>query len=510
MEQTRQKITRLEKSVERFLTRGEVKEVSDAELATALEERIRRRSQRSFPEALKDARKFLSRVKRGGYNGVLSLAAYRSLARTLHLKGDYARAAEAYAEARTLGRRDSDYRARIDRALIDVHMYRGDMPAARRSARRALAAFEKTGSAVELAKTQVNYANLLHRQDKHRDAEKLYRSAAEVFSREGQQLALARAAYNRANTLLQLFDIDEAERLYQLALDIYTRHDCLLDATDARYGLAWLRMLTGRFHDALLDLNICQHSYRAAGHRRGAPLCELDQAETLLHLNINTEALSAARAAEREFRKQALRYEASKSALFRARAAYTLGKRGEAKSALKRAFAGFQAEGNSGFLASSHLLAASLAQSPGERTRELKKSRGMFKRSQLPLWETLCDLQLALEPGTGARALERLRKSPAAHASPQLHAIWQTLLGDRDEANGQRARARRRWRTAANRLDNLRALLPPVELRTALARQEISPHRRLIAAEMGSNPLQAALWSERFKTAGLWAPAAGT
>lgn len=513
MVKTRKKIDKLEvnlgRAIGRFFKFGEAPDGLQSELADAIEKRIWARCQNSFPDALKQARRFVSQVKRFGHNGALSRSAHRSLARTLHLKGDYQKAATAYFEARRLGKNNADYRARIDRALIDVFMYLGDLPAARRSAKNAIAAFEKLNSEVDVAMTQVNFANTLHRQDRHREAEKLYARAAEVFADTGHDLALARASYNRANTLLQLFEIDEARRLYQLACDIYETHDRPLDATDARYGLAWLNMLTGKFHIALIDLSACQRNYAAAGHKRGVPLCELDQAETLLHLNMFSDALVAARESEKEFKKQGLRYESSKSALFRAKAALALGKSSEARAALKRALSGFRAEKNRGFLAATHLISALLAKSDKDRSRELKKSRDLFQQAQLPLWETLCDLQLAVDPVTGTDALARLSESGAARSAPHLFAMWQTLLGDHEAARGRKQQAQRRWKNAAEKLDTLRAQLPPVELRTALGRQEISPHQRLIASELSSNPLQSALWSERYKTAGIWAPAPG-
>lgn len=514
MEKTRKQINSpaisIDKAIALFFKNGDAPERFQSKLADAIEKRIWARCQSSFPSALKEARRFVSQVKRFGHNGALSRSAYRSLARTLHLKGDYQKAAKAYTEARRLGKRNADYRARIDRALIDVYMYLGDLPAARRSAKNAIAAFGKLNSEVDVAMTQVNFANTLHRQDRHREAEKLYARAAEVFAGAGHDLALARASYNRANTLLQLFEIGEARRLYQLALDIYEKHDRPLDATDARYGLAWLNMLTGKFHIALIDLTACQRDYAAAGHRRGVPLCELDQAETLLHLNMFSDALIAARESEKEFKKQGLRYEYSKSALFRAKAALALGKMSEARAALKRAVAGFRAEKNEGFLAASHLIAALLAKNDKDRARELNKSRNKFRQAQLPLWETLCDLQLAVDPVKGTDALARLSESGAIRSSPHLFAIWQTLLGDHEAAGGKKTQAKRRWKNAAEKLDTLRAGLPPVELRTALARQDISPHQRLINAEMQEHPLQSAVWSERYKTAGIWAPGPGT
>ena len=113
--------------------------------------------------------------------------------------------------------------------------------------------------------SQVNYANLLHRQDRHVEAEALYRQAADYFARIGNRVAAAKCYYNRANTLVQLFKLDEANLLYRKAIEIYEEEGFELDANDSRYGIAWMRMLQGQFHLALLQLADCERVYRESG-----------------------------------------------------------------------------------------------------------------------------------------------------------------------------------------------------------------------------------------------------
>ena len=372
-----------------------------------------------------------------------------------------------------------------------------------------MSVFKRLGAADDLAQTQVNYGNLLHRQDRHREAEKLYRRAAAHFDATGDRLAAARCYYNRANTLVQLFDMPEAERLYRQAILIYTEAGYELDACDARYGLAWLFMLSGKFHVTLTELAACERVYHQAGDPRGEALCLLDRAEVYNGLGLYADALATAKAAEKRFSRLKMRYEQSKAALFRGQAAAALGRKSEAVSSRQGAERGFTGEGNHGFLGATRLLGAELA-GPDRRIRrrELAAARRHFARAQLPYWAAMCDLY---EIAGGVRSvplLKRIGRNRAVHVVPHLYALWQTTLGDQAYLRHRIDQARQCWRLAANRLDAVRAHLPPLELRGAYGRRHRLPHPRLIAVDIDSHPQEAAAWSERYKTAGVWAPLA--
>lgn len=502
-------VTKLDSKSRRFLS-GRLKNTSEIRtVSQSIESYIRQRSQSSFPSALRTARRFVAQIENRGLNGHVSMSAYRVLARTLHLKGEYVEAAEMYRRARSAGKNDSQFRASIDRALIDVFMYMNKSPEARRCYRIALATFRRLGSEDDIAMTQVNYANLLHRNDKHRSAERLYREAGIVFEKSGNEFAVARAAFNRANTLLQMFDTGAAQTLYEQAFSIYNKLGLTLDANEARYGLAWLRMLIGEYHIALQDLSECQTVYRDAGQKRGIALCELDKAESYLQLNLFMEALECARLAEKRFSKLRLSYERSKASLFRASAAYGLGRIREARASITRARVGFTATKNSQFLGAVSLVEAQLTRNNNDRMRCLRAARKRFVGAQLPLWEAICDLQIASSKSVKKSELKRLASNKAVQVSPHLYTAWKTLLGDEAYQRGSTDEARRRWTEAADRLDSLRAQLPPVELRRSIVRQRHSPHQKLIADQMRSNPMSAAAWIERYQTAGIWAPVSG-
>ncbi len=490
-----------------FLKIGVKDSIIDSELARGCEQLIQQLSRRSHAQALKLAEDYEMRTRSAGR--LLRLSAQRTLARMAHLSGLHRRALEAYLKARRLIRSDPLLRGRIDRALIDVHMYLGQYSKACQAAQKAIKTFTNLGCEADLAQTKVNYANLLHRQDCHRDAERYYRQAGDFFRRNGPAVAAARCYYNQANTLVQLFEMRQAEKLYREAEKINEAEGFSLDANDARYGLAWLKMLVGDYHLALLELADCEQIYREGGDPRGEALCVLDRAEVYLSLGLYKDALKAAGVSERRFRKLNSRYEMAKAALFKGQAAWALGRKSQALRALKKAKTDFIREQNEGFVGVTRLFAASLSRgSARKRRQEVEAAKRMFSRVQLPLWEAICDLYLLSESSDHRRILKNLAQNRAVRLVPHLYACWQTACGDFELSQGRRAAAIHCWQQAADRLDVVRAKLPPLELRSTFHRKSDSPHRRLIAAELDGNSLAAAVWAERYRTSGLWSTTA--
>ncbi|MBK7141430.1 MAG: CHAT domain-containing protein [bacterium] len=496
--------TKLSAAVDRFLSSGKLNGTDPSVLAKAIDDRMRIEAQKSLKQALVSARRFARFASTNP--SPLPLTGYRVLARITHMSARHADAEQAYLKARALAKTDPMVTGRIDRALIDVYMYLGNFSESRKRARSAIRAFEKVNATADVAMTRVNLGNLLHRQDKHRDAERIYAQAQAYFQSAGDELSVARCQYNRANTLVQLFDFAAAEPLYRSSRDIYLKHSFELDATDAKYGLAWLAMLRGEFHVALIELAECEAAYRTAGQPKGTAVCELDRAEVYLGLNLLTDALEASRSAEAQFRRMAHRYEQSKAALFRAKAAFGLGLQTEAEQAARRAISGFEADKNDGFLGASYLVHSQNLKEKKTREQELARARGRFTKAQLPLWQAVCDLYDAADSRHARRAFGRLSSNRAVREVPHLFAHWQTMLGDAAENAGDRQNAIRCWKRAADRLDAVRAQLPPLELRSQFATGQSSPHRKLIESELDRSADRAAAWSERYKTAGVWAP----
>ena len=170
------KKSKLDRAVDSFLSYGAVNGFSPNELATACDRKVRSETQVSTESSIKLGRQFVKHAKPHG--GLLYRKALRASAWALLVAGNYPEAKNTYLAARRLLTKDAISRARIDRVLIDVYMYLGDFKEAQRRARMALSSFGRLGAEGDAAKTRVNYANLLHRQDRHRQAKQLYEQAA--------------------------------------------------------------------------------------------------------------------------------------------------------------------------------------------------------------------------------------------------------------------------------------------------------------------------------------------
>jgi len=496
----------LTKRVRQWIARGGRPPAEPSVLIDCADKLLRSELSRSAKKALILARQLLSRAERLRWRD-MAYVALRGVARAAHTGGDHRLARSSYVKARTIAVIMADRRgqAQIDRALADVHMYLNRYADAQAYARRAIKIFRALKSDADVVQTEVNLANLLHRQDRHRDAENLYRKAEAFFAQSDNPVAMARVAYNLGNTQVQLCSWEEASASYGRALEIYTEQKFDLDANDARYGLAYLELLSDRFATALGMLGECERKYREGGDLRGAALCVLDLTEAYLGLNLYAEARTSAKDALGRFGKLKLRYETAKATLFLAWACAGLQDYTEARRDAHKALRLFTAEENRGMAAAAQLLIAQLTRGDAPRRAALTEARRLFGRAQLPIWSMLCDLQILAGPD-GRAAQRRLEGNRALRRVPHWSALYDSLRGDMELRKGRTSPARRHLQRAVATLEQARAGLPPLELRSAYLAGRTDPYSRLVALEAGRNPKAAVQWAERLKTAGLWTP----
>ncbi len=486
-----------------FLDHGELGELELEQVVALSDRRVRARTQENSAEAVELGRKFVERTR------ALGSAHYRValLANgwVLRVAGKFPEARDNYLLARRRCGSDALCRALIDRVLIDIYMYLGKYPEAERRARLALDTLQRRRLTDDAAKTKVNLANVYHRRDRHRDAYRMYHQAAGHFSRKGNMLSAALCWYNEANTLTQLFKFDQARELYSRARDIFSENGQQLHATACSYGLAWVNMLSGDFHTALQQLSVCEESYIAGHQPRELVLCQLDRAEAYLGLNLFVDARTAAEVAETKATELSLDYETAKAAFFQGKAAIGLGRIADARGCLKRASDRFRKAPNHGFLAAVELTRATIDRSRAAGLKRCKSAATLFRKAQLPLWEAISDFQVLSAWPDDDIPIKRLSRNPAVRAVPHLSARRYTILGDREASRRRVGRAVHYWTRAAEIIDAVRAKLPPVEMRSAYFSHRNDPFRRLISTQTGRDTEQAAVWSERLKTTGVWA-----
>jgi len=492
----------LDSAVERFLSRGKLGNLTMDEMAKACDKRIRTEVESSVTTAVTLGHQFTIQAAKHG--GAVYVTALRVFGWVSLVAGKYRQAEKAYLEARSLLRSSAIDRARIDRVLIDVYMYLTDFGEARRRARAALAVFRRLNEPTDVARTEVNLANLLHRQDLHSEAQTYYKQAADYFEKAGPPVATALCYYNLANTQVQLFHFDEAGDTYSKAKMIFDEHNQSLHATGCLYGLAWLHMLQGDFHVALTEFAECERRYRSGGNARELVLCQLDQAETYLGLNLLLYARQTAETAADGAAQLGIAYEEAKGNFFAGVASLRMGQRKDAHRALRAARTGFEIERNQGFLAAVDMALMQLESKGRPEFASLLQTRAKLQKSQLPLWEAMCDLQiLALKPDDQP-ALDRLSHNRAAEVVPHLAARRFALMGDQAAGMGRADDAVALWTRSAELLEGLRAKLPPAEMRSTFLSRHSDPYENLISTKHDTDPLTGALWSERLRNAGLW------
>ena len=308
------------------------------------------------------------------------------------LRGRYRIALNHYRDAiRGFSRAHEPVEQAVTRSgALQTLMYLGQYQQATRWATAARRVFELHRDRLRLARLDANVGNILQRRDRFDDARQCYQRALDVFTADGhahdEALALRNLAtcYNSLNQLGPALDTYVRSRTCASNLGL-TRIVAAID-----YNVAYLHYLRGDYDRALALYDAARAQSEAVRDRYHAALCDLDQAELALDLNLIREAEAFAASAGRRFRQLGLRYERAKASVHRGLAEQ---RRGE-------------------------WLAA---------TRHLLHARTLFTREHNTVWLTLIDLYLAVILVEHGRAREGERRGRAVlrrlHRSPMQDRI---------------------------------------------------------------------------------------
>src|SRR3984893_4796640 len=258
---------------------------------------------------------------------------------------------------------DDDYcRARIGRAAGNVQVLRGKYTAALETFQSSLALFHKLGEELEeaatfssslqpliylgryseafaraqsaqeiaerhhdqllLARLEINFGNIFHRQDRFSEAVQHYKRALLTLERLAQHRDCAVAAINMAVCYISLNDFRQAEIAYQKARSISEQQDMPTILAQADYNIAYLHYHRGEHNLAIHLYQQTRRYCEKVGDRYHGSLCDLDQAELYLELHLNREGSELAQQAFHCFEKMNMGYEAAKALVFLGIAAY--------------------------------------------------------------------------------------------------------------------------------------------------------------------------------------------
>jgi CHAT domain-containing protein len=154
---------------------------------------------------------------------------------------------------------------------------------ARRSARGP-------GSARARAVLDSFEGNLLLRFDRNEEALRCLDRARRSFLRRDEQAAVAGVDSNRANALCNLHRYGAADRLYRRSAAWYRAAGQDGGARQVEYNHAYLFFLRGEFERALTRFHELRGEFATAGDEYHVALCDMDEAEIDLRLNLSVHA----------------------------------------------------------------------------------------------------------------------------------------------------------------------------------------------------------------------------
>ena len=191
-----------------------------------------------------------------------------------------------------------------------------------------------------------NVANIYHRTDDHARSYEYHMKANGIFERLGDRQSLVHSYFNLGNALADLDQFERSDEMYEKAINLSGELGLKDLAAQANYNRAWLHYLRGRYSDALEGFSRLREQFEKGGSLRHCALCDLDEAEIYLQLNLSNDASTLAIRAADQFEKLGLRYEQAKSTALHGVAMMQLRRYSEALEIFRTAHRIFEREGN--------------------------------------------------------------------------------------------------------------------------------------------------------------------
>jgi len=212
-------------------------------------------------------------------------------------RGHYAEALECYQEAiphlEKLGH-DLDLGRTLTSALQAL-IYLGRYEQAFQWAQQARTIFQRHGDQLRLARLESNIGNILFRQDRYTEALQYYEQAREPLAKLGEPRDLAAVMSNMAVCCTSLGRFPDAVTLYKAVRELCIKHSLPLLVAAADYNIAYLYYQRGDYVQAMRLYAISRLNATQAGDSYHAALCDLDESEMYLELNLTAEAAQLAR-----------------------------------------------------------------------------------------------------------------------------------------------------------------------------------------------------------------------
>ena len=363
---------------------------------------------------------------------------------------------------------------------------------------RARSILELHGDRLLLARLTCFEANVLVRQDRHREAIEKYEQAKPEMQASSNPEDAAVVLLNIAVARIAVSEFQEALESYREMSDWCAANDLPLLAAQADYNIAYLYFFRGEYKRAIEVYQATRKRCEALGDPYHRALCDLDQAEIYLELNLKDEGARLARLALDAFDKLGNGYEAAKAITFLAMAERLRGQNAAALTLFAEARGRFEEEHNHAWRAMTDLQRASIL-CDGDRTEEARRlceaAREHFAGVPWTSRVVLCELLLAKIDLQEQRSEAARRRCIAALDSldrldlPALTLRGQTMLGRAEEALGRRDDALDAYRRAHSLVENLRTHLGSEDSMIAFLEDKVDVYESLVWMTLeGSTP----------------------
>lgn len=418
----------------------------------------------------------------------------RAVGHVLYITGRYKQAIEQYERAlsvfESLGR-DVDVARTINGALQSL-IYDGQYERAFQLGDRARSIFAAHQDRLRLARLNTNMANIYHRQDRFHEAAALYEKAHREFLEIGEPLDVAAVLRNLGTCYISLNEFAKAEEAYRTGRQYCEEHGFSLLVAEADYNVAYLHYLRGEYLHAIELYDQTRVLCERLGDRYHRALCDLDQSEIYLELNLTESGEELARAAFKEFTDLGMKYEAAKAAAFSAIASSQQGRYRDALVIFDEARELFVREHNQLWPALIDLYKALVLYEAGDddRAEDLAISAlAYFGGSLLPAKAAVCELLLAAIEIRGSDPEEARRYCSSALArllhveSPAAYQAY-FMLGQAEESSGNTELARQAYEKAYYKLEDLRSQLGREELKIAFLKNKLAVYEGLVVTSL--------------------------
>jgi len=374
--------------------------------------------------------------------------------------------------------------------------------------------FQSNADDEGLARLCVNMGTMYQRLDQHALGLEYHEKAIQYFTKTNNEQALGQAYLNAGNAFGSIDRFEEADHAYSFSEQIGERLGLSNLVTQARYNRAYLYFLRGRNMQAVEHFGKLRVFFQENSSHRHAGLCDLDETEIYLQLNLPNDAARLARSAIESFASLNMSYEFAKASAFLGIALTQNRQFGDALQVFRRAQTLFEQENNQYWVALVKLYRAEVLYAVGRlwEARALAATAhdafaGMgivSKRvvSMILLGRVALDLNQAEQAATFVRSVQEWTQH---NGNPLLLFPSYAFCAYAAECDGRLDEARRFYQLAAREIENRQTHLSHDELRIPFFPEKQTVYEKLLHFAIEDHPSQpdlpnAYLWCQRAKS----------